>query len=111
MEKFAVQFKELEQLEANEWKKPEPEKRKPVKRVIRVNRPKPVCVEKTVAAAKSRPPLRALIAQKRAEAAGTNLINNFFSLPVFSKLDHFITYKCVLSKFFYTVGLLFCCSN
>ncbi len=75
MEKFAIQFKELEQLEANDWKKPEPEKPKPVKRVIRTNRPKPVNMTKTTAAAKSRPPLRALIAQKRAEATGTYFIN------------------------------------
>ena len=78
MEKFSIQFKELEQLEANEWTKPEVEKVKPVKRVVRVNRPKPVHMEKTVTAAKSRPPLRALIAQKRAEAAGSNVTDNKF---------------------------------
>ncbi len=84
MEKFAIQFRELELLEANAWKKPEAEKRKPVKRAIKVNRPKPNYLAKaSTTAAKSRPPLRALIAQKRAEAAGiTFKANNFISANV-----------------------------
>jgi hypothetical protein len=84
MEKFATQFRELELLEANAWQKPEAEKRKPPRRAIKVNRPKPVYLPKaSTTAGKSRPPLRALIAQKRAEAAGiTFKANKYISTNV-----------------------------